>query len=257
MTTSSTGSPRILKPGRQDGVTETVFPDLLTDRKPASPETTFRPLTPAPLSPSDFTPLRFQGGREIHHDAAAEESRRIADAERRVTRAAEQVGTIEREAREKGFEAGRREGREAAGREAAEILERLAGALKDMETLRQDLIRRAETEAVDLALVIAEKVAVREISLHRDILVDMVRQALEGERELERVLVRVSPADAAWLEPDRLRESLPAGTARHIGIEADERVREGCVIETPKGIADARIATRMARIAESLRGLAP
>lgn len=256
MDASSTGFPRILKRGHQDGVSDAVFPDLLADRGSAPPKTAFHPLV-ADRRAADFMPLRFQGGKEIHHDAAAEEARRIADAERRVTKAGERAMLIERDAREKGFEAGRAEGREVAGREASKLLERLAEALELMEDLRGELIRRAETEAVELALAIARKVAIREISLQPDILVDMVRQALEGELELERVLIRVSPADAAWLDPERLRAALPEGTARRIVIEADERIKDGCVIETPKGIADARIATRMDRIGEALRGLTP
>src|SRR4029079_16680523 len=118
--------------------------------------------TPAPEAPIVSGPAGDSAARRSHHT--------VADGE---PSAPERLSHIEREAFVKGYAQGERSGSEATAKQGEAMLRRLAATIDEVAALRTELIRRTERELVNLALVLAERIVRREVSLDRELLVTM------------------------------------------------------------------------------------
>ena len=89
------------------------------------------------------------------------------------------LNEIEREAFEKGFAAGERSGMEMAERRIEVALKRFSKSLQEVARLRNEIVAHTEKDLVELALEIARKLVHREIQIDEEIIVTLVRVALE------------------------------------------------------------------------------
>ena len=171
-----------------------------------------------------------------------------ADAVMAAMAAAEAAAAAEREsARSEGFEQGRAEALAAAA-PALAALEAAAGELRAAQGALAD---RLEAHAVDLALLLAEKVTGAAIAVDTGLVIEAVRGALRGIVERERVTVLVHPDDLEFVRAamDDLRASL--GGIEHCEVQSERRVaRGGAVVRTPEGDVDARVETKLTRARE-------
>lgn len=152
--------------------------------------------------------------------------------------------------REEAREEGRREGREEASARIEEALATLNQAVKE----RKKIIKDAEGEILRLALKVAEQIIRSEVSLHRDVCLNIVAEAIGRVSDREQIIVKVNREDAEYLKryKDRLAGMLDG--VKSFSIIEDSNVEPGgCVIETNLGFIDARIATKMKSIEEALR----
>ena len=125
----------------------------------------------------------------------------------------------------------------------------------EIERLAESLQRDVEPEAVTAALQIARRVYLREIEEHHEAIVDVVRQAVLGSRQMREIYVRVHPTHVEPLRAHRRVIVDVLGRAKDIDIREDADVdRGGCVIETELGSIDARIETQFAELTRQLRG---
>ena len=144
----------------------------------------------------------------------------------------------------------------AAGRE--EALAALAPAATALESaaraVQEDALAatmRLETHAVDLALMLADKILSVAVKADPQLVVEAVRGALRGLVERERVTVLVHPDDL-----DLVRGAMgdligSLGGIEHCEVQAERRVaRGGAVVRTPEGDVDARIDTKLQRARE-------
>src|SRR4051812_33263403 len=79
---------------------------------------------------------------------------------------------------QQGYQEGYREGMRLATEEQREISARLAALLGGVASDNEGLLRSLETQVVDLALAVAEKVIAREARIDREIVVSVARSAL-------------------------------------------------------------------------------
>jgi len=146
-------------------------------------------------------------------------------------------------------EAGRREGREEAAARLEEALVTLNEAVKQ----RKLIIKDAENEILRLSLKIAEQIIRSEVSLHRDVCLNIVSEAIGRVSDREQIIIRVNREDAEYLKryKDRLAGMLDG--VKSFSIIEDANIEPGgCVIETNLGFIDARINTKLKSIEESL-----
>ena len=108
---------------------------------------------------------------------------------------------------------------------------------------RQELVA---TEAVDLALRIAEAVIGRELASMTDAGAEALRRALAEVPPTVTATVRLNPVDAATLDPAETRDG-------RVTVVADPTVSAGgAVLETEATTVDASLDTALARVAEAL-----
>ncbi|NOY52940.1 MAG: hypothetical protein GXP58_04885 [Deltaproteobacteria bacterium] len=171
-----------------------------------------------------------------------------------ISKAKQRADEIAKEAYNKGFEQGERSGFELGNKKAEAVAEAFMNAVEEVRHCREELLRQAETEAVRLAMVLAEKIIYREISLQEDVIIDVAREALAVCAEDDRIRIEVNPEDYSFLEGcgDRFRKEV--GAARKIEIVANPAVRRGgCIVDTALGKIDARIEEKIGRLFGKLR----
>ena len=176
-------------------------------------------------------------------------SRVKSEAERIISQAMQEADSIREEAKE----AGREEGRAEASNHIEEAMATLNQAVKERKTVIKD----AEQEILRLALKVAEQIIRSEVSMHRDVCLNIVAEAIARVSDREQIIVRANREDAEYLKryKDRLAGMLDG--VKSFSILEDAGVEPGgCVIETNLGFIDAKISTKIKSIEEALKKLA-
>ena len=169
-----------------------------------------------------------------------------SEAERIVEHAMQEAEGIREEARE----AGREEGRAEVSSRIEEAMETLNQAVKE----RKNIIKDAEQEILRLALKVAEQIIRSEVSLHRDVCLNIVSEAISRVSDREQIIVKVNREDAEYLKryKDRLAGMLDG--VKSFSILEDSGIEPGgCVIETNLGFVDGKISTKLKSIEEALK----
>jgi flagellar biosynthesis/type III secretory pathway protein FliH len=175
---------------------------------------------------------------------AANEADAVMEA---MARAEEDTTAVRAAAHAEGFAAGHAEA--LAALEPALVA--LQQAVSEVAEERITAAERLERQAVDLALMLAEKVLAGTIAVEPERVVESVRGALRGLVERERITVLVHPDDLELVREamDGLRATL--GGIEHCEVQAERRVaRGGCLVRTPDGDVDARVETKLQRARE-------
>ena len=163
----------------------------------------------------------------------------------------QRLAALEREAFAKGYEQGERAGAEAAGKRGEAMLRRLSETLTELTSLRATMIRQTENQIVELALAVARRVVHREVSLDRNLMIAIVRVALDRLGESAHVTVRLHPEEFEATGAARVAEL--AGS--DITFVPDARVgRGGCRVESDMGMLDAGVDAQIQEIARALLG---
>lgn len=154
----------------------------------------------------------------------------------------ERLSEIEAEAYRAGFAKGEAEGREAGRLAAQPLVETLEGVLQEIDGFRKRLRQHTEHETVRLALAVAKKILVREVSVSDSVILNVVREALRQTDEPDKVLIRLHPEDLAVVERESGSLIELSGRSEMITFEPDAAIsRGGCFVETEFGEIDARI----------------
>ncbi len=163
-------------------------------------------------------------------------------------KAQEEAEIIKKEAFEKGAESGRRQCQEEAAKKMEEALKTLNEAVKE----RKKIIKDAESEILRLALRVAEQVIRSEVSLHRDVCLNIVSDAISRVSDREQIILRVSHEDVEQIKKFKDRIAGIADGVKSFSILEDSNVESGgCIIETNLGFVDARISTKLAAIEDA------
>jgi len=163
-----------------------------------------------------------------------------------IDEAMRQAEAIRREARKAGNEAGRAE----TAANVSEALETLNQAIKERKTIIKD----AEQEILTLSIKIAEQIIRSEVSLHRDVCLNIVAEAIARVSDREQIIVKASREDAEYLKRYKERLAGMLDGVKSFSILEDANIEPGgCIIETNLGFIDAKISTKLKSIEEALR----
>ncbi len=186
-----------------------------------------------------FRQLEAPVGGTIH-DAADVLSAAHAEAEQ-----------IRERARAAGDAEGRAAGMAAARAELQPALAALSGAVAELTELRAHLIDDLESDAVTLALRMAEHIVAGAIAAEPGRIVDVAGLALRRITDRRHVTLVVNPADL-----ELLSEAVPGlqselGGIEHCNVQSDRRVgRGGVLARTDEGEIDGSIDTQLNRVRE-------
>jgi flagellar assembly protein FliH len=184
-----------------------------------------------PLEPSD-PPVR---------DAAA----------RLLALATAEAVQIRERARAEGYDEGLRAGHADGAAEISSAALALAEAVGEIESLRTHTVEAVESDAIELALELAEKILGGVLAARPDAVIEVVRGTLRRVSDRRNVAVLVNPADL-----NAVRDALDELTSSGSGIEAcdlqaEERVGVGgAIVRTTEGEVDASVNTQLERARE-------
>ncbi len=172
------------------------------------------------------------------------------EAEQIVKKAMEEAEQIREHAKESGQEEARRIAEETASDKVKEALETLNEAAIE----RKKIIKDAEAEILRLALKVSEQIIKSEVSLHRDVSLNIVSDAISRVSDREQVIIKVNREDLENMKKNKDRIGSIIDGIKSLSIVEDPMVEPGgCVIETNLGYVDARISTKISAIEEAFR----
>ena len=170
-----------------------------------------------------------------------------------MERTREKAAMLEREAYEKGFAQGEKDGLELGILKALKIVESIEKLLDEIGRLRTDIVKLYENDMLGLICSIAEKVVHHQVVLNGATIRETIIKAIQLATEKRSILLKINPEEFDYI--DRLRPEL---FQRFNGLESIEVVsnpsvrRGGCLLETPFGDVDARMETQLEMIRQCL-----
>ncbi|RKY03741.1 MAG: flagellar assembly protein FliH [Spirochaetes bacterium] len=200
--------------------------------------------------------------RKIKEDTENEAKRIVEDAnlkaEQIIKEAEEKAEEILEKAREEAFESGFNEGFQKGEEEVKRLIDRLHIILQAAIDKRKEIIKNAESQLIDLVLLIARKVVKTISEEERNVVIENIKEALKKIRGEAEITIRVNIKDLEITTRQRENFISMVESLENVRIEEDSRVDPGgCIIETSFGDIDARIQTQLNIIEEKIREIAP
>ncbi len=139
--------------------------------------------------------------------------------------------------------------------ETTRTAERLTAAVERLVLTSERLAAEARTDALEVAFLVARRILEAEVSTGIEPLLGLVRSALRKLGESRRIVIRLSPRDAAAVTAAlaaRGAATLAAGSAQ-IEIVTDATLSGGdCVVEGDLGAVDGRLDTRLSELRRAI-----
>ncbi|MFC1559482.1 FliH/SctL family protein [Candidatus Margulisiibacteriota bacterium] len=172
------------------------------------------------------------------------------DAQNILDQAMSEAERIKEDSRVAGLEEAKREAEESASDKVREAIETLNEAVQG----RKVIIKDAEAEILRLAIKISEQIIRSEVSLHRDVCLNIVSEAISKVNDREQVIVKVSHDDLDHIKKYKDKIAGLVDGVKSLSIVEDSGIEPGgCVIETNLGYVDARISTKLQAIEEAFK----
>jgi flagellar assembly protein FliH len=231
---------------------DVLAPDAVTEDE----ATAFVPLSPT-SSTSPTGPLA--AWRPLFGDQPGESMRRPGSGEEVPPR---QDGTDAfqaqpepaREEDTRAFAAGYELGRQETRADVEVVAEALVTSVEKLDAMRARLRHRYEQELLQLALGVAKKVVRAEVQERPEVWLEMIRAAVRGAVDRDRIRVRVPAPVAAYLTEQFADLRSRLDDVKELTVVEDPTLLEGgCVIETQFGELDIGIGTQLEQIERGLR----
>jgi flagellar assembly protein FliH len=190
-----------------------------------------------------FTPLGDPGGEQSVRKKAKEI---LEEAQRKTA-------FLEREAYEKGFEQGEKDGLNLGQKKIAGSVEQIEKLLIEIGSLKQEILKQFEKEILALVFSITEKIIHRKIEQDDTIIHEAVLEAMHAVTEKSRIVIKINPEDFERVERIKPKLFSTFKDLKSVVVTPDQSVgRGGCLLETPYGDIDAGVESRLDKIHQSL-----
>jgi len=164
--------------------------------------------------------------------------------------AKERILILEKEAYEKGFTQGEKNGLELGQKRIETMIGQLNNVLRDIERQRIDLYNKYIKEMVQLVLSIAKKVLHREVHIQEDTIAFTLQEAFKHVLDQRNVLVHLNPVDYQFLLSHRERLPFSGEEGRGVQLVEDRAITRGSsLLETSFGDIDATLENQFDQIA--------
>jgi flagellar assembly protein FliH len=166
----------------------------------------------------------------------------------------ERLDRIEKEAYEKAFQLGEKAGVEGGERLYRSAVQSLVEAAQGVKRLEKDFYARVEKEILDLVIATTRKVVQREINTQRDMILDVLREAIAKTIDREKIRVRINPSDFDFVHAHKPDIISAVDGVKDVVIEKDGTIsRGGAIVESDYGTIDARTERRFESVEKALR----
>ena len=166
------------------------------------------------------------------------------------------------EIKDKAFQSGYEAGLQVAEKEINEAIERmlqvLTNAIRELASLKDEIVANAEDDLINLTMVIARKLVCCELKQHPEFIIDVIKEAIKTAKIGNEITILINPEDRIILEQhanellDFLRSVTFNQTAK-IMIEDDPALTHGgCVITTDTNILDMTYESRLESVMEAI-----
>ena len=164
----------------------------------------------------------------------------------------QEISRIEKAAYTKGFAEGEKAGLETGNRRVTPVIENFGHALTELENVKKEIYQNAEQKTLHLAIAIARKIVSREVQSNPEVVLEIIRKALDKVVDDEDITIRLNPEDFNFINTSGQKITDGDDGFENIKLQADASIAGGgCLIETRMGNIDARI-DRQFKVIEEL-----
>lgn len=154
----------------------------------------------------------------------------------------EQLARLEREAYEKGFEQGRRDGLALEQKQLEEQRLQMEALFSELQNLKSVIYKNSEEDLVSLCKLIARRIVREEIRTDPSVIQRTVRAALDFVADKTHLKISIHPEDM-----DEVRQILPELVSLTEGgtfqvVEDETLEKGGCTMETGFGKINATVS---------------
>ena len=204
----------------------------------------------------EFVPLEKAGGEEknFYTLGQTEDIEGVSrEADKNIKNANENTADLEKEAYDKGFSQGEKDGLELGNKKALKIIENIENLFIEMNQIKKEVIKYHEKEILEMIFSIATKIIHCKLESNDKIIKDTVLEALDLTVEKSKLILKVNPEDLDYVEQLRPEIFDRFNEIKSIMVTPDPSItRGGCFLETPYGDVDARVEARLEKIYQSL-----
>jgi flagellar assembly protein FliH len=227
-------------------------------------KTSFSADFPPGAAAKKFTPSLFTEGQNVSKTFRDDSSvsvpaggifpfgRSLSDLEDLILKGAkDRALQAEKEAYEKGFAQGEKDGRELGLKRLEAVLQSFQKVLEEIQAYGQEYRRIHEGQMVRFLLAVARKVLKQDFPRAEGTVTETLREAIRQVEERKKIRIHLHPQDYDFLRahpecvPFSLNEENPEG-AKMVADPA--LLRGGCRIETPFGDIDATLESQLEQI---------
>jgi flagellar assembly protein FliH len=162
----------------------------------------------------------------------------------------ENANHARKQAYDQGFDAGVAQQTERS----LTTLKALSQILREVGDLKKKLLAGAEEQMLSLVLAVAEKVIYGEVSTNSQIILGVLREAIQSVVDREGMKIRLNPQDFLFMmdmKADFLQEF---NGVKNMTFEEDGGIkRGGAILETLSGEVDARLEQRIKEVKGALK----
>lgn len=176
--------------------------------------------------------------------------------------ALEKLKSIQEAAYKEAYELGLIEGSGRAFEEYRsqfeERMSKLDQILSEFDKMRTQLLVHHESEIIGLVGAIAKRIAINEVKADRETVVRVISMVLEEIQNVDKIVVKVSHDDLAFLESLRDKLAKKQELWQHLKLDSSDDIADGgAVIETEFGVVDARLEERVSRVMAAVEAKIP
>jgi flagellar assembly protein FliH len=167
----------------------------------------------------------------------------------------EMVKFVRQEAYEQGMGEGMNKGAAQQKQELAKLMDTLSVLIRELTREKKEFLRRMESETVNLAFAIAEKVLNHEIATDKDAIRKVLGSALKKIVDQDGIRIRVNPDDYRYLTEKKADIFPGLEGVKDIMLEGDATIgRGGAIIDSAFGEVDARLDQQLSELKAALSG---
>lgn len=189
----------------------------------------------------------------LRETTGVDEIERLSEEQKIEQKVLERIAEVQEEAYQKayqlGFEEGTKKAIEEKTAELVEKSEKISDLINSFNSIKQEMIRQNEAHVIRMIYQIASRLAFDHVTENQEVILKIIKQALEDAQADENVNVLVSTKQIEFLEKIKLEEKRENDFLKKVKFISSDTVSEGsCIVETNYGVIDARIEERIAKL---------
>jgi flagellar assembly protein FliH len=199
---------------------------------------------------SNFQPVSFEGEGELFADLSEHSvmNRKLSGDSKKS------IMELKGRAYAQGFTEGEKVGEDSERKNLKSILDTLGQVVRQLDEIKNEIYRYSEKEVVSLAMGIATKIVRHEATINKNVILNVLKQALKKTVDYDKIKIRVNPSDLQFLKTQHHQFSHLIDNMESIVFEEDETILTGgCLIETNSGDIDARIDKQLEAVEEAFK----
>jgi flagellar assembly protein FliH len=202
--------------------------------------------------PVHFVRSRFEDGNENGKGNGNGNGNRQSEAAILKSDYEQKLKAAGREAYEKGFSEGLKQGIEIESGKVQSALKSLASAMGEFEQSKRDFITASERDLLNLVIAAAECVIHREVTVNKDAVCSVLNAAMKKILDRDGIRIRLNPEDYRYLTEENPGTVDPECLRKSALVQDETISRGGAVIETLFGEVDARFETQLNELKQAL-----